>query len=511
MAKQIARIQVLRKIILGLMLLALTVLGVLHQKMQGIPSVDALDPFGGLETLLKLVARGEFIKKIEPGTVVLFCGTVALGIVISRFFCGWLCAFGALQGVFGWIGKRAFGKRFAVPAKLDHALRFVKYPLLIAIVALTWYTGTLVIRPYDPLAAYAHIAAGPAALIAEFAVGTFILIVTLVLSAVFGRVFCKYLCPLGALNALLGRIPIFRIKRNADTCVSCAKCDHACPMNITVSSVDTVKSPECIACLECVSACPTRKDTLTATLFGKPVKKRTVALLGLAIFALAALLGRLTGNLTFVPPDLKELAAEKKLSVADIKGSSTWAAVAEAFGVDLERLYRETGIDGKTVPPETMLKDSGRLAGIADFETDTVRQAIARITGLPYTGETESGGQTDTDRESAVGTTEAATGTEDTRALARESTASGPAPASLPATAITGEPATGAETIVVPADFRLEGTMTVNDVAHELRVPAETVIERLGLDAGISRDTPLRDMKDRYGYTLPELRERLAR
>ena len=214
MAKKISTIQLIRRITLGVLLVGMTVLSVLHQKLQNIPSIDALDPFGGLETMMKFLAGGEYIKKIEPGNMVLFAGIVVLGFVLSRFFCGWFCAFGALQGVFGWIGKKIFRRRFTVPAKLDRILRWLKYPILIAITALTWYTGTLIIRPYDPLAAYGHISAGVTALISEFAIGTVILVIILLLSALYERVFCKYLCPLGAFNAILGRIPCFVSREN---------------------------------------------------------------------------------------------------------------------------------------------------------------------------------------------------------------------------------------------------------------------------------------------------------
>jgi len=115
MRKKIRPVQLARRVTLGVVLVGMTVLSILHQRMQGIPSIDALDPFGGLETLMKFVAGGEFIAKIEPGNIVLFGGIVALGVVLSRFFCGWFCAFGALQGVFGWIGRKIFGRRFTVP------------------------------------------------------------------------------------------------------------------------------------------------------------------------------------------------------------------------------------------------------------------------------------------------------------------------------------------------------------------------------------------------------------
>jgi ferredoxin len=476
MAEKIPTIQIIRRVTLGVALVGLILLTALHQRMQGIPSIDALDPFGGLETLLKFLAGGEFIKKIEPGNIVLLGAIVALGIVLSRFFCGWFCAFGALQGVFGWLGRKVFRRRFIVPAKLDAILRWLKYPVLVAIVYFTWRTGELVIRPYDPLAAFGHLPAGLAAVWAEFAVGFVILVVILVFSMIYERAFCKYLCPLGAVNAILGRIPLFRIKREKSTCISCSKCDKVCPMNIEVSTVDTVKSPECISCMECVTSCPTEKNTLSASLGGKTVKTGTIVALGFAIYLGAALVGQATGMLRFSAKSLGEQAAAGALRVEDIKGSSTYQSVADAFGIDLERLYREAGVESAKVPPDAMLKDTGKLMGLDAFEADTVRVAVARILGVPYAGE------------------------------------KGDAPA--PSTAAPTEPTIGvlkSGSLAVPAGFALEGTMSVNDVAKALNASPKAVAEKLELPQDIPLDTPLRDMKDKYGYTMPELKERILK
>lgn len=471
MAVKLAPVQVVRRITLGIALSGFTVLTILHQRSASYPSVDALDPFGGLETLMKYIAGGEFIKKIEPGNLVLFGGIVALGLVLSRFFCGWFCAFGALQSVFGWLGKKLFHRRFTVPAKLDKVLRWVKYPLLVGIIYFTWKAGALVIRPYDPLAAYGHLSAGLSAVWAEFAVGLVMLVAVLLLSMLYERAFCKYVCPLGAVNAILGRVPLFRIKRVESTCISCSKCDRTCPMNIDVSHAEAINSPECISCMECVTVCPTKKSTLVTTLGGKAVKLGVIVALGFAIYLGAAVVGQAAGMLRFVAPSLKEMAAAGGLKVEDIKGSATYAMVAQSFGIELERLYREVGVDAKKVPPDTMLKDTGKLAGIDGFEADAVRVAVAKIIGVPYAGEKGD--------------------------LA-------PAAASV---AVKAAVTSDGGTLKVPADFELEGTMTITEVAQALNASTAAVIEKLGLPADIPVDKPLRDMKDQYGYTMPKLKE----
>ncbi len=505
MAKTLSRVQLVRRIILGIILVGLIVMTFLHQNMQNVPSIDALDPFGGLETMMKFIAGGEFIKKIEPGTVVLFGGFVVLSIVLSRFFCGWFCAFGALQGVFGALGKKIFRRRFTVPAKLDRILRWVKYPVLAAVIFFTWEAGALVIRPYDPLAAFGHLSAGMSSIWAEFAVGFVMLVAILLLSMLYERVFCKYICPLGAVNAILSRIPLFRIKRVASTCISCSNCDHACPMNIDVSKPESVNSAECISCMECVTSCPTKTNSLIATIGGKAFKLTTVIAIGFGIYLGAAAVGQALGMLRFAAPSLQQQAAGGTLTVENIKGSSTWAMVASSFGIELERLYLEAGVDSKKVPPETMIKDTGKTTGMEGFEADAVRVAVAKILGVPYGAESES--MTPASSEVAPPTLTASHSS-----AAVTSPVAAKSPAAIPTQAANPKPVTAPvqAALVIPAGFALEGTMSIADIAFALGAGTtnSAVIAKLGLPADIAVDKPLRDMKDQYGYTMPSLKEK---
>lgn len=387
MARKMTPVQVARRISLGIFLALATVLPILHQRLPGMPSIDGICPFGGLEGLYAWVAGQGLLKYLYPGNIVLLGGIVAVGVVAARFFCGWICALGSLQGIFGSLGRRIFRRRFDLPRPVDRVLRWVKYPVLAAILFFTWQTGTLVVRHFDPWAAWGHLSAGWEELWGEFALGLVILAATLVLSLFSDRVFCKYLCPLGAFNGLLARIPLLRIKRDNVTCTDCKACDRRCPMALDISPSLQVPPGECIGCQECVSTCPTRKDTLSLHFAGRKVSPWLVVVLGLGLYLAALGVGQALGMARFGPEALATLHAEGRASIADIKGSATWADVAATFGVDMEALMEVCGVDPSKVPGTTQLKATGKLAGISGWEADLVRKKLAEMTGLPYGGE----------------------------------------------------------------------------------------------------------------------------
>ena len=131
---------------------------------------------------------------------------ILLGVLLGRFICGFLCPFGWLQELLHKIPTKKLSTKKLKP------LTYVKYAVLVVMVFL-------------------------------------------LLSVLFYRPFCKWICPLGAFYALLNRVSLFQMKVDKDKCVSCGKCARACKMD-----VDVTKSPnhtECIRCGMCVKACPT--------------------------------------------------------------------------------------------------------------------------------------------------------------------------------------------------------------------------------------------------------------
>ena len=177
-----------------------TYLAVIHQ-LKGVleaANAHAYCPFGGLESIYKLILSGGYISKIMPATMILLGITVLLAVLLNRAFCGWICPLGTLQTLFDRLGRFLKIKKVQVTPKLERSLQYLKYAGLVVILYFTWRIGDLVYGPYDPWAAYAHIAGGLSELYADFLIGSLFLIAALVGSLWLPDNFCRYFCPMGA-------------------------------------------------------------------------------------------------------------------------------------------------------------------------------------------------------------------------------------------------------------------------------------------------------------------------
>lgn len=360
----------LRIIILLGLLAYVTYLGYMHQVLGGgkAPSVHALCPFGALESLYTLLFMGSFIQKIYSGTVVLLILTVIMAILFRRSFCGLLCPFGALQELFGRISRKVLKKRFIMPTYIDKPLRYLKYFILLLTVGMAWHYGALWMAPYDPYSAYAHLSAftesikeDPLAII-----GFILLAVTVLGSFIYDRFFCKYLCPVGALYGIIGKLSPTKIERNADLCVNCKKCNKVCPVNIDVEKSEKIISAECINCNECVLVCP-KKGALEIKTAGKKIHPLTFLLIVIGLFFGTILVAGATGNYQIMPSELKE---GQVITISEIKGYYTIEDAAVATGLSLQEIYEKLGIP-ENISKNTQMKEiSNEVEG---FDLDAAK------------------------------------------------------------------------------------------------------------------------------------------
>lgn len=361
----------IRWVLLALFLVLITVQSYLHQINGGgvSPSIHALCPYGGLESLYSIIFSGTFIQKIFLGTMTLLVLTLLLSIIFRRSFCGLICPFGALQEFFAIIGRKIFRKKFIIPAKIDKPLRYLKYVILLITIIFAWKTAGLWMDPYDPWAAYGHMTAGLSALTGEYLIASILMIVVIIGSMLYDRFFCKYLCPMGAVYGLLSKLSPSKVVRNKDACTNCKICSKNCPVNIDVAHCDSVTSAECLSCQTCVLSCP-NKDALQYKTAGKAMKPLTVIIIVVVIFFGGLLAGKSVGLFEVLPA---QVTSGSKLNAEEIKGYMTIKDVSTGTGIDIKEIYKKLEIP-QSVPEDTKLKDVKNF--VEGFEVETARESL---------------------------------------------------------------------------------------------------------------------------------------
>jgi NapH/MauN family ferredoxin-type protein len=263
------RTQTIRRVVqsgVALFILFLVVQHIVIGEAQGAatPSAEAFCPFGGLETLYKYITSGgTFVSHTHLSNMVILVAVLAISLLFRSAFCGWICPLGFLQDLVNKFSKliqkrfptlrkslNSFQKQNAWLAVVDRYLRYLKYLVLVWAIGGAAVYGYMVFRDFDPWSALLNIVEF------SFTPGLVVLIVLLIASLFVERPWCRYACPLGAINGLVGKLSPFHIRREESACTNCKICSRSCPMGLNVHSATAITSPDCISCLECVDSCP---------------------------------------------------------------------------------------------------------------------------------------------------------------------------------------------------------------------------------------------------------------
>ena len=219
-------------------------------------SVDALCPFGALETMWTWLTTGAFVSKIHPSNLVLGAGLLLAVLVAGNAFCGWICPFGAVQDALQWVKRKLHIPTVAVPPRVDKILRYGRFVVLAVVLVASATTLQLWFADYDPYFTLfsLHWLFEPD--LATMWPALAVVIAVVGISMLVERAWCRYLCQLGGALSLLGHLSFLRIRRTASACTDCNLCNKPCPVGLDVAKAAPTVSADCIGCLECVASCP---------------------------------------------------------------------------------------------------------------------------------------------------------------------------------------------------------------------------------------------------------------
>ncbi len=185
---------------------------------------------------------------MEP-LIFLLTAFVAVSVILwgRAAFCGWLCPFGAFQELLNRLAVFLRVPQYEIPPAIAERLKAVKYLIFIALVGLTFYAVDLAyaasgVEPFKAAITFRFDAPWPAVLYA---------VVLLAIGLTVERFYCRFICPLGAGLAILGRFRMFDwLKRRAECGNPCSRCESACPVR-AIQPDGRIDMNECFYCLDC--------------------------------------------------------------------------------------------------------------------------------------------------------------------------------------------------------------------------------------------------------------------
>jgi polyferredoxin len=222
-----------------------------------------LDPLVALGTVL---STGKFYWPLHCAL-----GTILITIIFGRFFCGWICPFGAIHQFVGYLGNR--GKNVAEKIRLNtyRKAQRVKYLILIFLLGMAAFpslASTLQTGLLDPIPLVTR--SFQLVLLPIFDRGTYLTSVNVryyeygwlifavfaaavLLNLVIPRFYCRFICPLGAFLGIINRFSIWRIGKNKNECINCKLCEKSCEGGCEPAG--NIRISECVLCFNCLDDC----------------------------------------------------------------------------------------------------------------------------------------------------------------------------------------------------------------------------------------------------------------
>ncbi len=184
----------------------------------------------------------------DPIIFILWTFTAASILLWGRgVFCGWLCPFGALQELINEAARKLNIRQFELPFAVHERLWAIKYIVLLVLFGISLESMSMAEQA-------AEVEPFKTAITLKFdRQWWFVLyaVILLVINIFTRKVYCRYICPLGAALAIPTKLRLFDwLKRRKECGTPCQLCAKECEIQ-AIHPDGHINANECHYCLDC--------------------------------------------------------------------------------------------------------------------------------------------------------------------------------------------------------------------------------------------------------------------
>ena len=239
-----------------------------------------------------LIALNSFANGVWKPAMLIAVAMLVLPLIAGRAFCGYVCPMGTIVELTGGksrpsrlspatrrilrtlpafvliacTGLLLFASSvfllFDPLSTLTRSATVLLYPLLDRLVRLVGDAASLAPPLRSPVDAVNSVLAGRLVFAQPLAYGLALGVLAM-LAAILGmswlepRLWCRDLCPLGALLGQVGRVAPAGRKVDPEACISCGRCAEVCPLDAVSEDFQATDTTRCQLGFECADVCPT--------------------------------------------------------------------------------------------------------------------------------------------------------------------------------------------------------------------------------------------------------------
>lgn len=229
--------------------------------------ISMIDVFAFIETTIAS-------RELSLQTFYALIPVLIIYLVFGRAFCGWVCPMDLLFELVEKIRSKFIS--ILKPSNLNKNLKKIGYIFALilmvssAITEIPLFTNYLshLTNFFRALNSFVFALISVPFEMSVLIYSVIAIFLLLILEAIYPRLWCKSLCPIGKTYGLFNKISLLNLSVEKSSCINCEACDKECYMDVDLSSNThklSIRDSNCILCGRCVEICKGKTKTLNLT------------------------------------------------------------------------------------------------------------------------------------------------------------------------------------------------------------------------------------------------------